>query len=91
MKLAAIGLALAAFVAGLRSAWLWYRASRVQIIPMWEKDGRIEPVDPTMAHAEWIVALLETATKSGDLNRKAAAWTAATIALATLSTLIGAV
>lgn len=58
---------------------------------MWENEGRIEPVDPTRAHAEWIVALLETATKSGDLNRKASTWTAATVVLATLSTLAGAI
>jgi hypothetical protein len=90
LKRASIVLAVAAFLTGLRSALLWYRASRVQIMPMWIKDGRVEPLDPTSAHAEWIVTLLETATKSGDLNRKAAIWTATTVFLATLSTLSGA-
>ena len=72
MKLASVLLAIIAFLAGLRAAYLWYRASRVQIIPMWIQDGRIEPVAPGQAQAEWIVALLETATKSGDLNRLSA-------------------
>jgi len=91
MKGLSFGLAVASFVTGLCSAFLWYRASRVQIIPIWVKSGHMEPVDPTLAHAEWIVAQLEAATKSGDLNRKAAGWTAATVILTTLSTLAGAV
>ncbi|MES2056274.1 MAG: hypothetical protein V4564_10070 [Pseudomonadota bacterium] len=86
-KSLALGLAVVAFLAGLRAAYLWYRASRVQIVPMWGVDGRVEPVDPHLAQAEWIVALLETASKSGDLNRRAAIWTAVAVALSTASTL----
>jgi hypothetical protein len=90
-KIASVGFALIAFATGFRSAWLWYRASRVQVAPIWITEGLIEPLDPTMAQAQWIVALLESATKSGDLNRKAAVWTAATVVLATLSTLTASV
>jgi hypothetical protein len=57
---------------------------------MWMEDGRLEPVDPRASQSEWIVAFLETAEKAGSLNRKAAWWTAVTVALSTLSTLIGA-
>ena len=89
-SIASIALALVASATGIRSAWLWHRASRVQVMPMWETDGRIEPLDPTNAQAEWIVALLQTATKAGDLNRKAAVWTAATILLSTIASLVGA-
>ena len=91
MKVASITLALIASATGIWSSWLWYRASRVQIMPMWQTEGRIEPLDPTSAQAEWIVALLQTATKSGHLNRKAAVWTAATVLLSTIATLVGAV
>ncbi|HEV2595767.1 MAG TPA: hypothetical protein VGU01_11250 [Sphingomicrobium sp.] len=91
MRLVSVILALIAFVAGMRSAWLWYGASRLQVVPMWGKDGRIEPLIRTLAHDEWILAQLETATRSSALNRKAAAWTAATVVLTTLSTLAGAV
>ena len=58
---------------------------------MWVREGLIEPLDSTSAQAQWIVALLEAAKKSGDLNRKAAIWTAITIVLATLSTLAGTI
>ena len=56
MKTGSIILAIVAFAVGLRAAHLWYRASRVQVVPMWAQDGRIEPVDPSRAQAEWIVA-----------------------------------
>jgi hypothetical protein len=81
---------LVAFATGIRSAWLWHRASRAQVAPLWVSEGLIEPLDPTSAQAQWIVALLDTATKSNELNRKAAMWTAATVILTTLSTLAGA-
>ena len=58
---------------------------------MWAQDGRIEPVDPSRAQAEWIVAMLETATKSGDFNRRAAQWTGAAVVLSTAATLAGSV
>jgi hypothetical protein len=91
VKVVSIILAIVAFAAGLRAAHLWYRARRVQIIPMWAQEGRIEPVDPNRAQAEWIVAMLETATKSGDFNRRAAQWTAAVVVLSTAATLAGLV
>jgi hypothetical protein len=91
MKTASIILAIVAFAAGLRAAHLWYCASRVLVIPMWENGGRIEPVDPSQSQTGWIVAMLETAQKSGTLNRRAALWTAATVFLGTASTLLGAV
>lgn len=69
-------LAIAGAICGARSAFLWYKASRVQIVPMWAEQGQLEPVDPMQAQSEWIVALIQTATKSGNLNRRAAVWTA---------------
>ena len=90
LKLASITIAIVAFIAGIRAAELWYKASRIQIVPMWVNDGRIEPVNPGQAQAEWIVAIIETANKSGDLNKRAARWTAAAVALSTVSTLLGA-
>jgi len=91
LKIAAIGFALAAFATGLRSAQLWYRASRIQIIPMWLEDGRMEPVDPYSQHVEWLIALIQTVTESSELNRKASLWTASIVVLATLSTLASAI
>lgn len=91
MKYLAIGLALLAFAAGLRSALLWHRASRIHVVPMFVEDGQMQTVDPYSQNVEWVIALLKTAEKAGLLNRKAAEWTALTVVLSTLSTLIGAV
>ena len=89
LKTVSIVFAIAAFAAGIQAARLWYEASRVQIIPMWVNDGRIEPVNPGQAQAEWIVAIIETANKSGELNRRAAKWTAFAVILSTFATLLG--
>jgi hypothetical protein len=90
VKPASIIIAIAAFIAGIRAAQIWNDASRVEIIPLWIRDGRIEPVMPGQAQAEWTNAIIEAANKSSDLNRRAARWTAAAVALGTVSTLIGA-
>lgn len=90
MKLAAIAFAVLAFCIGLRAAYLWHKASKVNVIPMWETDGRIEPVDIALGHQVWITAILKTAEKSGKLNREAAIWTAIAVLVSTLSSVIGA-
>lgn len=58
---------------------------------MFVEDGQMQTVDPYSQNVEWVIALLKTAEKAGLLNRKAAEWTALTVVLSTLSTLIGAV
>lgn len=89
MKVASIALAVLAFITGLRAAYLWYRASRVHVMPMWDNNGRIEPVDPVRSAAEWNIATQQTISKSGELNQRGAIWTAAAVALSTASTLLG--
>jgi hypothetical protein len=90
MRAISIGLAIIAFAAGLRAAHLWYKASTVHVMPMWDNQGYIEPVDPVRAQGEWSVATQMTILKSGELNRRGAIWTAAAVALSTASTLMGA-
>lgn len=89
MKIASVCLAVLAFMVALRAAHLWYRASRVHVMPMWDNNGRIEPVDPVMSAAEWNVATQQTISKSGELNQRGAIWTAWVVALSTASTLVG--
>src|SRR3546814_5271207 len=79
--IAAIVLAVLAFATGLRAAYLWYRASRVHVMPMWDNEGFIEPVDPVMAQSHWTVATQQTISKSGELNQRGAIWTAAAVFL----------
>ena len=88
MKTLSVVLAVLAFASGLWAAYLWHQASRVQVIPFQEYEGRIEPVDPHQSQAEWIIALIDTAIQAGDLNRRAAKWTALAVALSTASALL---
>jgi len=90
VKCVAIGTAILAFLIGLRAAHLWYQASKVGAHPFWEHDGRIEPVDPTLASQHMIVALNVAAQESGALNRHAAIWTAFSVAASAASALFGA-
>lgn len=77
----AFSLSMGAAICGGRSAWLWYRASKVKVSPAWVKNGSVEPGDPGLGRAQWIAALLAAAQESATLNAKAACWTAAAVAL----------
>jgi hypothetical protein len=88
LKNASIALAVIAFVVGLRAAYLWYKASTVHVMPMWDNHGHIEPVDPVRAQGQWSVATQMTIMKSGELNRRGAIWTAAAVGFSTASTLL---
>lgn len=89
MKVAAMVLAMITLLAGTRAAYVWHQASRVQVVPMWVEQGRMEPLDG-QAQSEWIVAIIDYANRSGDLNRRAAAWTAIAVLLSTVSAVISA-
>ncbi len=91
MKAASVVLAIVASVAGLRAAYLWYRASRVQIEPLWAQSDRIEPVDRVQAQSEWLYGIFQASNTSADLNRRAAKWTAVAVALSTAATLAGSI
>jgi hypothetical protein len=88
--------ALAALFTGLRAALLWKNASKVTPDPGWRtpetnpsENRPIEPGEPLQAHMDWIAALIEASNKSGDLNRKAAIWTAWAVGWSTASALLG--
>jgi len=90
MTCASLALAILAFGAGLWAARLWLIASRVQIVPFWADGNSIEPVLVDEGHTQWIVAVLQSAQKSGKLNGHAAIWTAVSVFLSTASTVVGA-
>ena len=77
-----VALAVAAFGTGLRAAWLWYRASKVQPDPNWPK----EP-DPTLSQMNWTSAVLTAMQVSASLNTKAAFWTAISVILGAAATI----
>ena len=90
MKYAALGLALVAVLAALRSAYFWHKASRVNVMPMWEVNGRIEPVDPHQSQAAWTFATIQNLQKSGLLNQSGAFWAAISVAISGVATVLGA-
>lgn len=88
--------AIAGMCTGLRSAWFWLMASRVEPDPAWK--GRA-PEDgwtwDQMGEAEavqdrLIFAMIEAQTKSAELNKVAALWTAITIVLGSFSAMLAA-
>ncbi len=82
---AALLMAGATLAAGLRSARLWLKSSKVQVTPLYAKLGQIEPVGGSQM--DWIVGQLEANTETGKLNAKAATWSAATVMLSALASL----
>ena len=89
MKSLAVVLEFAAFVTGLIAAWYWRKASRVDIIPMWEEDGRLVEI-PKSHITEWMEGIKKTIKVSGGLNKTAATWTAVSVLAAALSYLVSA-
>lgn len=90
MNYIAIGLASLSAIAGLVGAYLWYQASRVEIIPLWAELGHMEPVDPIQAQSHWLHGQMSANAKSSKLNCRAAIWTACAVVLGAASTLAGA-
>lgn len=77
-------------ITGCVSAWLWFAASRVQIIPTWAQGTRpFEPVDQQQAQAGWTVGILQAAERGARLNARAALWSGITALLSALSVFVG--
>jgi hypothetical protein len=86
MHTLAISLGIAGFVLGLLAAWEWFRASRVNIVPVW---GDLEPKDPVASQMGWIAGVLQASAESARLNQRAAALTAVTVVVSTGASLAG--
>jgi len=75
-------------VSGFISAYYWYLASKVTVTPAWELEIR---GDREKKYYGGVTGNMIAFTKSGSLNRRASIWTAMTIALAAISSLLAAV
>jgi hypothetical protein len=73
----------------LVAAYQWYRASKVNVVPFELIDGKLVEVS-TKDSTIWINALKNTLERSGGINASAACWTAASIGLGGVSTLLSA-
>lgn len=83
MKIASFALAVSALLTGLLAAWKWYKASKVEIIPLWQQLGVIEP--PGGDPSGWIFGVMQAGRESAALNQTAALWTAASVTLSGLA------
>jgi hypothetical protein len=81
-----MALAVAALGSGLIAARKWYAASKIQPKANW----RTEPVAPVLSNMGWTSGTLEAFERAGQLNAKAALWTAASVVLSALSAIAGA-
>jgi hypothetical protein len=86
MRLMTILLALSGFIVGVMASLDWFRASRIDAVPVW---GTGEPVDPIQSQAGWIAGILNAALESGRLNRRAALLTGIAVMLTTSSGFVG--
>jgi hypothetical protein len=81
MRIAAIYLAIAGGFSGLIAAYYWYKSSKIPVDPKWT----CEPVDTEDKALGWTGATIDAFTKSAELNKKAALWTAISVLLSALS------
>lgn len=91
MKWAGIALAVLAMISGLVAAWHWRQSAKVPVDPGWGFPGgghAIEPVDQDASNTGWIVALIAAGNAAADLNRKAATWTAVSVAMGALASFV---
>ncbi len=84
VKVIGLVCAFIAFVTGLIAAHYWHRASKVPIVPAW----RVEPGESDASSRGWQSGTMEAFSKSGQLNKVAARWTAISVALGAISTFL---
>lgn len=85
-------LAVATALAGFYAVKLWLRSSRIPIIPTWAKHGGIEQAGgESQSNSASLVGLIEANEEVAKLNQRAARWTAVSVALGAVTTIIGTV
>lgn len=90
MKLQGIALAICACVTGVVAAIYWYRSSKVPIDPIWPGGpfGLVEPGEREASQDGWIGGMLQASARAAELNAKAALWTAASVLLAGVASIV---
>ncbi|HKU27397.1 MAG TPA: hypothetical protein VJQ54_18140 [Candidatus Sulfotelmatobacter sp.] len=79
-----------AFV-GFYAAKLWLQSSKVRIVPAWAKYGGIEQGGgEAQSHGGWIAGIIEANEEAATLNQRAARWTAISVGLGAITTIVSA-
>jgi hypothetical protein len=89
VRIISIIFAVSAASTGFKAAWLWLKSGRVPIDPGWPANMPA----PTEFEAEqggWLNGALRAIEEAAEWNRKAARWTACSVALAALAAILGA-
>ena len=81
-------LTLATMFAALRSARDRYKSSQISAVPDWVEVGREEPTDPLQVQLGWMNALMKASGETAVLNRWGAIWTAGTVVLGAVTTVV---
>ncbi|MBL3963095.1 hypothetical protein H3O04_11350 [Burkholderia sp. KCJ3K979] len=83
-------LAVATAASGFYAARLWYVASKKSVRPLYADLGTIAPVGDEAADAiHWIVGINNYVSESGDANQAAAKWTAISVGIGAVTTVVG--
>jgi len=88
MTIATVICSLGAFLSGVIAACYWYMASKVMVMPMWEQGGQLVPIPLEQGRSEWLHAVYLGSHKAGKLNKTAAIWTAVSVSLSGIASLI---
>jgi len=91
MRTLSITFAITAAFVGLYAAFLWWKASKVELVPLWEKFGYVEPKEMQASHADWLCGIMEAHQKSAELTKRASFWTAWAVVFASTSSIIGTI
>jgi hypothetical protein len=87
MELLLLLVNIASGAGGFYVAWLWRKSASSGVRPSWT----VEPADPSASASGWVGGLLSATQESAAPNRRAALWTAISVALTALASCIGAV
>lgn len=90
-KYVSVVLSVAGFFVGFYSAWCWIKASKVNIYPAWELVISDDCLTIQKNIMGWVTGNQIAFKKSGDLNSSAAKWTAVTILVTTIASVISTV
>ena len=85
LKILSVVLSVIGLLFGLVSAYCWHAASRVTVSPAWELEIRGDINKNIMG---WVTGNMIAFKRSGDLNKRAALWTAATILVSTVASVL---
>lgn len=85
MKELNMALVVGTLISGLWAAWCWYKASNISVDPGWET----EPGDPLASQMDWTSGIIEAVLLSARLNKVAALWTAITVMLGAICSIMG--